>query len=1024
MPKMRTLPLLVLAGLILAPLSSGQTSYPYAINTLAGSGSSGDGGPAISALLEFPLSVAADGAGNFYLSDSGNSLIRVVNSAGTIRTFVTGYAVCLKTDSTGAVYGSDGVSKVYKISPKGVLTVIAGAGVGFYGDNGPAAAASLSAPTGIAIDALNNVYIADTLNQRVREITPDGIIQTIAGNGTAAYGKEGVTATTSPLAYPSSVEVDAAGNVYIGELYRIRKLTPNGLISTVAGNGSTPADGPAINSAIGSMVGLAVDASSNLYLADADYNMVRMISPIGRITTLAGSQSAGFSGDGSSGSRAFLDGPIGVSVDPKGNIYIADEYNHRIRMLAVSGIISTVAGSTHFAGDGGPATTALLHRPEHAVKDSAGNLYISDTDNNRIRKVGPTGVISTYAGTGACSYGGDNGLASLATLCQPEGLAFDATGNLYVADWGNCVVRRIDTKGIITTYAGSGTCGAPKFHSTTASVQFEGPYGLAFDSLGDLYISDNTANIVMRVCCGGDVDPFAGTGTAGSGGDGGLALSAKLNAPAHLAFGPDGSLYISDGGNNSVRKVTTQLIITTVVGAQSCCAAGNPSGISLTNPDGLFVDASSDVYVAWTGSDVLTKTTSSGATSIIAGSGADGFTGDGGLAANAALSGPAGLWQDTSGDLYLADYFNNRVRKLTVDSLTGMAATSGDNQSGNVQTALPKPLAVTLTFRAGVGIPGIPVSFAVTSGTAILSAQTTTTDASGSAGVAVTLGSTAGPIVVTATTAGASPVTFHLTATPVIPLPTIGANGIVGAGGSTPPVTELSPGGFATIYGSNFAPAGTFAQAQGSVWPTQLAGVCVLVNGTAAFVTFVSPTQINFQAPSIPVNTTVTVQVESNCGAADALESAVQPVATLPATPEFLYWVKNASGQNPVVAVNAVTNAYIGAVGLIPGLTFVPAKAGDILTIYGVSFGATNPAVVPGTPPAAGASSVYTAAVQLGTLNLDPGAILYAGVSPGTAGLYQLNIQVPQNLPDGDYPLVLTLGAFSTPAGGFITVKN
>ena len=527
----------------------------------------------------------------------------------------------------------------------------------------------------------------------------------------------------------------------------------------------------------------------------------------------------------------------------------------------------------------------------------------------------------------------------------------------------------------------------------------------------------------MWVCCGGNVNPFAGTGTAGSGGDGGLALAATLNAPAHLAFGPDGSLYISDSGNNSVRKVTNQ-VINTVVGARSCCAAGNPSGIGLANPDGLFVDASGNLYVAWTDSDVVTKTTPSGATGIIAGSGADGFTGDGGLAANAALSGPSGLWQDGSGDLYLADYFNNRVRKLTLDSLTGMTVSSGDNQSGNVQTALPKPLAVTLSFRAGVGIAGIPVSFAVTSGSAILSAQTTTTDASGSAGVAVTLGNTPGPVVVTATTAGASSVAFHLTANPVIPLPTIGASGIVGAGGSTPPVTELSPGGFATIYGSNFAPAGTFAQAQGSVWPTQLAGVCVLVNGTAAFVTFVSPTQINFQAPAIPVNTTVTVQVVSNCGSADALESAVQSVTTLPATPEFLYWVKNANGQNPVIAVNAVTNAYIGAVGLIPGLTFVPAKPGDILTIYGVSFGATNPATVPGTPPAGGASSVYTPAVQLGMLNLDPSAILYAGVSPGTAGLYQLNIQVPQALPDGDYPLVMTLGTFSTPASGFITVKN
>jgi len=290
--------------------------------------------------------------------------------------------------------------------------------------------------------------------------------------------------------------------------------------------------------------------------------------------------------------------------------------------------------------------------------------------------------------------------------------------------------------------------------------------------------------------------------------------------------------------------------------------------------------------------------------------------------------------------------------------------------------------------------------------------------------VAVTLGATPGPVVITASAPGVPPVQFNLTAISAIPLPTISAGGIIGAGGSTPPVTQLSPGGFATIFGSNFAPAGTFAQAPAGPWPTELGGVCVMVNGVAAFVTFASPTQINFQVPAVPVNASVNVQVRSNCGASNELQSAVQSAATLAATPEFLYWLKSANGSNPVVAVDAVTGAYIGAAGLISGVTFTPAKPGEILTVYGVSFGPTNPAAVPGTPPSGSAQSIYTAAVALGTVNLDPSAIFYAGVSPGTAGLYQLNIQVPTPLADGDYPLVLTLGSFATPAGGFITVKN
>jgi len=1014
---MREFTFFVLITLVLAPLASAQTSYPFAIDTLAGTGSMGDGGPATSALLEFPQAVLADSAGHIYIADNGNGCIRVVDAYGTIRTLTFGSATSMKMDSLGNIYAVDGISRVYKISPSGEVSVFAGSTLGYSGDNGPATAATFSLPSGVAVDALGDVYVADTYNQVIRKITPDGRIQTVAGDGKAAFGKEGIAAIMSPLAYPYGVEVDAAGNIYISEEYRIRKVTTDGIINTIAGNGQSPIDGAAINSAIGPMVALAMDKSSNLYLADSAYNMVRMISS-GRISTLAGSSSPGFLGDGQYGSAALLNNPMGVSVDPQGNVYIADENNHRIRKITATGIICTAAGSTHYAGDGGPATAALLHRPEHAIKDIAGNLYISDSANNRIRKVDTHGVITTIAGTGPCNYSGDSGPAVSAGICTPEGMAFDSAGNLYFADWYNGVIRRIDSKGLITTVAGNGKYADTGDGGTPMNASFEGPYGLAFDSQGDMYISDNIASRVRKVA-GGKISTLAGTGVAGFAGDGGLGPSAQLGSPAQIAVGPDGGVYIADSLNDRVREVAPGGIITTVLGSQNCCA-----NVTLSGPEGVLVDASGDLYVAWRNADVVTKTPPNGKTTILAGNGYDDFSGDGGLATAASFSGPSGLWQDSSGDLYVADFLNNRVRKLTLDTLTGMAIASGDAQSGNTGTALPNPLIVTLNFRGGVGIPGIPVTFAVTAGSATLSVQSTVTDSNGLAGVAVTLGNTPGPVTITASTAGVSSEQFHLTAISPVPLPTITAGGIMGAGGSTPPVTQLSPGGFATIFGSNFAPAGTFAQAQSSALPTQLAGVCVMVNGVPAFLTFVSPTQINFQAPAIPTNSTVTVQVIGNCGTANPLDGPVQSVASAAATPEFLYWLRNANGNNPVVAVNALTGAYIGAVGLISGLTFVPAKPGDILTIYGVSFGPTNPAAVPGTPPTGAAQSIYTPSVELGTLNLNPTDILYAGVSPGSAGLYQLNIRVPTPLPDGDYPLVLTLGTFATPSGGFLTVKN
>jgi len=335
---------------------------------------------------------------------------------------------------------------------------------------------------------------------------------------------------------------------------------------------------------------------------------------------------------------------------------------------------------------------------------------------------------------------------------------------------------------------------------------------------------------------------------------------------------------------------------------------------------------------------------------------------------------------------------------------------------------------VNVGFRAQIPVAGVPVAFAVTSGAAALTASTSNTDATGAAGVGITLGNTPGAVVVTASVAGVPPVQFNLTANAAVALPAISSGGIAGASGSVPPVAQISPGGLASIYGSNFAPAGTSRQVYGGdlvngSLPTQLAGVCVQVGGLPAFITYVGPGQINIQVPAVPVDSTVDVQVTSNCGAANALESATQKVATKAATPELLYWLNNANGHNPVCAVDAITLADIGATGLISGVTFTPAKPGELLTIYGTSFGPTNPAVAPGALPPGAASTTNNPVVTVGTVTLNSSDVLYAGVSPCCAGLYQLNIKVPA-LADGDYPVTLSLGSFNAAVGGYLTVKN
>jgi uncharacterized protein (TIGR03437 family) len=1031
---MRLLCAALVVGLAVLPNAPAQTPYPYAINTLAGTYLLGNGGAATAALIDFPLAVTVDNLGNIYVADGNGHGVRKINAAGVINQLVPNNFVDIKADSSGNVYAADGFSTIYKITPSGTVTAIAGGSVGFGGDGSLATSARLNGPSGIALDGLGNLFIADTYNNRVREVNlTTGIIKTVAGNGSLGFNGNNGQATSAQLAYPTSVAVDAAGNIFIAEYYDIRKvLAASGLMTTLAGEGSAVTDGPALNAAIGYPVGLTTDAAGNLYVADTTFSLVRTINPGGTIHTIAGmalggQPTYGYTGDGGPAVSAELFSPSGVARDTNGFTYIADEGNQRIRRIDQNGAISTIAGAGHFAGDGAPAAAALMDLPEAAITDVNGNIYFSDTFNNRVRRIGTNGTITTVAGNGVCDYTGDHGPASAATLCRPQGLAIDSTGNIYVTDSFNSVVREIGLNGFISTFVGTGDYGDTGNNGQALAAELEYPFGLALDAGGNLYISDQDANRVRKVTQG-VINLVAGTGTAGSTGDGGLATSATLNSPGLLATDSAGNVYISDTGNNRVRKVASGLM-STVAGVETCCGTknGGATGTYIGPPGGLAVNASGTLFVSEPSLQSIAAVTPDGAINLIAGTGIIGFSGDGGLAASAELAEPQGLWLDSKGNILVADTYNSRIRELTLDAPTSLSISSGDAQSSTAGTPLALPLIVKASFQAGVPIPGISISFAATSGTATLSTAVATTDATGSAGIGVTLGGTPGAVVITATLTGLPPVQFHLTAVAAPVVPAIATGGISGAGGSIPPVAALSPGGLATVYGFNLAPAGTSQSVQASDFvngslPTQLAGVCVQVGGVPAFLTYVSATQINFQVPHVPVGTSANVVVVTNCGAANPVPTAGVAVPVQAATPEFLYWVKNANGINPVIAINAVTGAYVGATGLIAGVTFVPAKPGDYLTIYGVSFGPTSPAIAPGAAPAAVAGTTNAGSVTLGTT--PSFAPLYVGVSPGTAGLYQLNIQVPAGLPNGDYPLILKLGSFSTPTGAYLTIQN
>lgn len=360
------------------------------------------------------------------------------------------------------------------------------------------------------------------------------------------------------------------------------------------------------------------------------------------INTFAGTGSIGFSGDGSMATLANLFDPWAVTVDVNGNVYISDGGNNRVRKINTSGIITTFAGTGvgGYSGDGGAATLAQLNGPVGVVVDATGSVYIADPTNNRIRKVNTSGLISTFAGTGGLGYTGDGGASTLAKLNYPTGVAVDMAGNVYINDQGNSCIRKVDTGGIISTIAGTGIGGYSGDGGNATLAMLWTPTGIAADGVGNVYIADGVNNQrIRKVNTSGIITTIAGTGVTGYSGDGAQATLAQLNNPTGVAVDTGGNVYIADFYNNAVRKINTSGIIST-----------------------------------------------------IAGTGVQGFSGDGAAASLAQLNRPYGVAVDASGNVYIADYFNQRIRKVS-------APTGGVNEFSIVNETIIYPNPNSGTFK-------------------------------------------------------------------------------------------------------------------------------------------------------------------------------------------------------------------------------------------------------------------------------------------------------------------------------------
>jgi sugar lactone lactonase YvrE len=645
-----------------------------------------------SAMAVQPTGVLSDGAGGFYVSiaDAVHSMICRVGADGSVTPFAGNgtpgfipggygdgvdaskvslydpYGIAVRN---GTVYFAERMNNlVRKVDPAGVVSIVAGNGAfGYSGDGGPARAAALNQPTGVAVDPAGNVYIADASNNRIRRVDTSGVITTVAGTGVQGFGGDGGPATAAALNFPGDIAFGPASQLYIsdGHNNRVRMVAANGVISTVAGGtwpGYAGDKGPASRALLNNPVGLAVDASGSLFIADANNSSVRKVDSTGTISTVAGSGVEGFSGDGGPATQAKLSWPLDVSLDAAGGLLIADNgFNNRVRRVDSTGRISTIAGNgtMGLAADGGPANRAELSQVNDVAVDGVGNVYIADAQSNAVRMVnkstgaiativggtdGPlsfpsgvvlngsdlfiadswhhrvlkrsaSGTITTVAGNGQAGYSGDGGAAASARLNVPMGLSVDTQGNLYIADSLNNVIRRVSPTGTISTFAGTGakTSGsAPLGDGGEAKkATFAGPVGLGFDpARATLYVADRDNHRVRKISLGsGVIATVAGTGNRGFSQDGTAATATLLNAPAAVAVDANGSLFISDHGNCIVRQIDSAGRIATVAGwtpargVQPICndyadPSNHPRAWMLQHPLGIAFDSTGNLYVA------------------------------------------------------------------------------------------------------------------------------------------------------------------------------------------------------------------------------------------------------------------------------------------------------------------------------------------------------------------------------------------------------------------------------------------
>jgi len=673
-----------LAGGLITLCAVAQSNYatPYAFTTLAGEAPGSADGTGTAARFNFstlpgsgagpPITpyfpvissccMAADSIGNIYVADSGNDTIRKITPSGVVTTLAgstgqqgssdgTGSAArfCqplgVAVDVVGNVYVADtGNYTVRKVTQGGVVTTLAGTpGVPNADERGGA----FDSPTGIAVDPLGNVYVADTGNNAVFKITPAGSVMVFAGN-TGEFGLGGYsdgTGTAAQFKSPYGLAFDGSGNLFVADTGNvvIRKISPAGVVTTVAGTAGTPGNTPLFDGPSA----VAVDGAGNVYVVDSSNCTIRKVTTSGLVTTLAGTAGVVGSANGVGTAAQFLS-PIGVAVDNLGNVYVAD--NDAVRVISTSGAVSDFAGAPAYGHNDGTGAAAQFEGPMGLAVDASGTLYVADNQNNRIRMITPDGVVTTLAGS----------------IDSPAGLALDRKGNIYVST-GDSTICKVTAAGVVTTLAGKkGSSGSAD--GTGSAALFDDPWGLAVDDSGNIYVADTYNYTIRKVTQSGVVTTLAGQ-AGKSGYLDGAGSAAQFNMPAGVAVDSSGNVYVAEWFNDTIREIAPGGDVTTMAGSggKNGSADGVGSAARFFDPSDVAVDEAGNVYVADTFNETIREITPSGVVTTLAGGAAKGGSADG-TGSMASFNQPWGVAVDSSGNLYVSDSGDNLIREGSLPS--------------------------------------------------------------------------------------------------------------------------------------------------------------------------------------------------------------------------------------------------------------------------------------------------------------------------------------------------------------------